>query len=97
MADASINRRADMPDLKFAFPDSRRVTKVAAELEKLLNDNDPEGFGCACVPDKWLCGPCTAREAQKPFRDMLATLRGSAGTSGVPVPVDATFQKKTPE
>jgi hypothetical protein len=65
-----------MADLNLAFPDSRRIRKVAAELEKLLNDNDPEGFGCACYRG-WLCGPCTATKEQRPFRSMLALLRAS--------------------
>jgi hypothetical protein len=71
-------------NIKLAFPDSRRVPKVAAALEKLLAANDPTDFGCACYHG-WLCGPCTATREQRPFRDLLASLRGSAGTAGVPV------------
>lgn len=41
-------------------------------VEKYLADNDPEGFGCACEP-KRTCGPCLARQRQKPLRDALAS------------------------
>jgi hypothetical protein len=54
---------------------NRYVAEAIDLLEDLLKRNDPEGFGCACVPDKWRCGPCSATEQQKPIHAVIKALR----------------------
>jgi hypothetical protein len=51
------------------------VAEAIELLEDLLRRHDPEEFGCACVPDKWRCGPCTATERQKPIHAAIKALR----------------------
>lgn len=54
---------------------ARQAAKQARDvLLQYLTANDPEGFGCACVPDKWRCGPCTERVKQAPLSRALSTL-----------------------
>lgn len=58
---------------------SRQAAKKARDtLLQYLATNDPEGFGCACVPDKWTCGPCTERAKQEPLYRALAALTPNA-------------------
>lgn len=49
-----------------------RHDKLRTAIVKYLADNDPEGFGCACEPNRD-CGPCRTAKQQKPLRDALGS------------------------
>jgi hypothetical protein len=47
---------------------------LLAALEKFLDDNNPEGFGCACEPGR-LCGPCSEAKRQRPLYAAIASVK----------------------
>lgn len=48
--------------------------ELLAALEKFLDDNNPEGFGCACEPGR-LCGPCSEAKRQRPLYAAIASVK----------------------
>jgi hypothetical protein len=71
------------------------LAEAASVIEAHLKANDPEGFGCACIPDKWLCGPCTAHKEQEPMRRSLSKLRAAIGDA--PAATPAQLQGDAPQ
>lgn len=51
--------------------------ELLAALEKFLDDNNPEGFGCACEPGR-LCGPCSEAKRQRPLYAAIASVKEKA-------------------
>ena len=47
---------------------------LVAAIKKFLDENNPEGFGCACEPDR-LCGPCSEAKRQRPLYAAIATVK----------------------
>ena len=48
--------------------------ELLAAIKKFLDENNPEGFGCACEPDR-LCGPCSEAKRQRPLYAAIATVK----------------------
>ena len=49
--------------------------ELLAAIKKFLDENNPEGFGCACEPDR-LCGPCSEAKRQRPLYAAIASVEG---------------------
>lgn len=49
---------------------SERESRMRSAIETFLEQNDTEGFGCACTPNH-TCGPCSAFERQQVLRNAL--------------------------
>ena len=48
--------------------------ELLAAIKKFLYENNPEGFGCACEPDR-LCGPCSEAKRQRPLYAAIASVK----------------------
>ena len=48
--------------------------ELLAAIKKFLDENNPEGFGCACEPDR-LCGPCSEAKRQRPLYAAIASVK----------------------
>jgi hypothetical protein len=75
----------DLLDLRNAVQrdDAAEVARLTAEVERLrgairawLAENDTEGFGCACMPER-TCGTCQWRQRSERLR-LLAALPPAA-------------------
>lgn len=55
----------------------RQQAALVAVIKQYLSKNDPEGFGCACTPER-KCGPCRAYDSQQPLRAALAAVKLAA-------------------
>lgn len=81
-----LKERTDMPIERVQAyekwgEDQARIDRLTAErdellaaLEKFLDDNNPEGFGCACEPGR-LCGPCSEAKRQRPLYAAIASVK----------------------
>lgn len=47
---------------------------LLAAINKFLSDNNLEGFGCACEPNR-LCGPCSEAKRQAPLYAAIAKVK----------------------
>lgn len=54
-----------------------QVVAMREGVEQYLEENNPEGFGCACEPNH-TCGPCSAYKRQKVLRDAIDTSQAEA-------------------
>lgn len=52
----------------------RERDELLAAINKFLSDNNPEGFGCACEPNR-LCGPCSEAKRQAPLYAAIAKVK----------------------
>lgn len=48
--------------------------ELLAAIKKFLDENNPEGFGCACEPDR-LCGTCSEAKRQRPLYAAIASVK----------------------